>query len=499
MVAAEAKNVSIGLDVGTSVIKGVAVNGEGEILASHSLEHLTTNPQPGYAEQEPDGWWQSATEILQVLTSHIDPKSVRSVGLSGQMHGLVIYDGSGHPVRPAIPWLDQRSTGEVTTLRRTVGDAEIYEITGNPMYSGFLLPTLMWVMTHEPDARNRAHQVSSPKDFLAAMLTGHLSTEPTDALATGAFDYHTNNWSEKMIATAGVSTQLFPPIISTDTPYGTITEEAARETGLPAGIPVFGGSDQSMAAVGNGLIQEGQALVSISTGGQFLVVAPKGILDGRRRLHTLNHAKREVGLYMAATLSAGLSLRWFKNEVCKLLHISYDDFLKGVEDVAPGSNGLMFLPFLSGERTPYFNPNLKGGFIGLTREHTQLHMARAIMEGVAFSMRECMNVFTDLHIPIEELVISGGGGKSKAWRQIVTDVLEIPTITLNITDHSPFGAAIWARFADGNLGDMAEYLRRTIKKVDTVKPVKKRSTTYRRIFEAYKALADEMNTKTTSA
>ncbi|MBI4226578.1 xylulokinase [Candidatus Roizmanbacteria bacterium] len=485
------QGTTFGLDLGTSGIKGLVIDGRGTILASDYREHPTLSDQPGRAEQYPLVWWQNIVDITRVLISQVDPRNIEGVGLSGQMHGLVTYDEDGGVIKRAIIWQDGRSERQVQEINGRFGEPALYKITGLPMSTGFLLPSLLWIMEEHPDLYQRIAKVSSPKDFLAQMLTGVLRSEPTDAQATGAYDYQKDDWSREIIEGVGLPVGIFPEIRKTSEPYG-YTNQAAEAMGLPKGIPVFGGSDQSMSAMGTGLIREGQASIAISTGGQFLVIAPKGKLDSKRRLHNLNHALPEIGLYMAATLSAGYSLKWLRNMFGKK-DLSYDEFLSGVENIPAGSEGLIFLPFLVGERTPYRNPNLRGGFFGLSDRHTKLHLARAVLEGVAYSMRDCLKIFRELNIPIDDVILSGGGSKNPVWRQIITDVIGIPIRTINIADHSPFGAAVFARFAQEGLEKLSEFYDRAIEQADKLNPKRENEAKYEKLFDRYKQLAGYAN------
>lgn len=474
----------LGIGLGTSVIKGLAIDGAGRILASFSKETPLISRQPGWAEQSPEFWWAGTLEIINLLATKIDFSQVKGLGLSGQMHGLVTYGADYQVLRRAIVWMDQRSSLQVEKILKTLKN-NLYQTTGNPIFTGFLLPSLLWLKKNEPSLYKKIAKISSPKDYLAYKLTGNLSTEPTDALATAVFDYHQNTWSEKIIKAFGLKTSIFPEVRPTLEPFGVISTKIAKITRLPENIPVYGASDQAMSALGTGLVQLGQASIALSTGGQFLVVAKKGIIDPKRRLHTLNHALPQVGLYMAATLSAGFSLRWFKDMICGQPETDFKHFTAGVNQIPLGSDGLFFLPFLNGERTPYFNPNLRGAFIGLTNRHKRLHLIRAIMEGVAFSLRECLNVFAELKLPVNKVILSGGGSQNPVWRQILADVLNLPMKTINIADHSPFGAAIFAKFAQQGIDKLPAFYKKIITPIDYLYPNEKNVLVYNQQFYCY--------------
>jgi xylulokinase len=487
------ENIFIGIDLGTTMVKGVAMDDNGKILASYAKESPMIAKQPAWAEQSPELWWSTLIEILNLLGTKVNFKHVKGIGLSGQMHGIVVYDNKYLPLRRAIVWMDKRSSKEVETILQTVGNVSLYTITGNPVFTGFLLPSLLWLKQNEQSTYKNIHKISSPKDYLAYRLTGSLKTEPTDALATACFDYHKNDWSNSIFKKLHINPNIFPEIIPTNTPYGGTTKRIALITGIPVGTPVFGGSDQSMAALGNGLIREGDAAIAISTGGQFLVIGKKGLIDPKRRLHTLNHAMPNVGMYMAATLTAGFSLKWFKNEITAFRDMPYPKFLETVGQITPGANGLFYMPFLAGERTPYFNPNLRGAFIGLSHSHTRAHLIRALIEGVAFSIRDCFNVFQEMNIPMKRIILSGGGVKDPIWRQIITDCIHMPTSMINVQDHSPFGAAILAKFAQTGFDKIPSFYSRVIQTTDYVYPNEKNVKIYNTLFKQYKKHANYMN------
>ena len=485
-------NTFIGIDLGTSVIKVTAINDEGTVVAKLSTPNPIITPTPTHVEQNPMLWWEKTVALLKQLHKQISFQHVKGIGLSGQMHGLVMYDEAKIPIHHAIVWLDKRSQKQVEKLQKAVGKTRVYTITGNPLFTGFLLPSLLWIKENEPLIYKKIVTVSSPKDYLAFRLTNTLRSEPTDALATGAFDYKKNTWSQELLKACGISPSMFPSIAPTSQAYGVVTKQASEQTDLPVGIPVYGGSDQSMSAMGIGLIDEKQASIAISTGGQFLAVAKKGILDEKQRLHTLNHALEGVGLYMAATLTAGLSLQWFKDTIINP-NYTYEALLQNVDTIEPGSNGLFFLPFLAGERTPYFNSNLKGSFMGLSLQHTRAHMVKAIIEGVCFSLRECLQVFKETKIPLEKITISGGGTKHKLWTDTLVDIVQMPMGTINIEDHSPFGAAVFAKFAQEGFDKLPAFYKKIIRTTKSLTPHPKTAPLYNHLFPQYQRIAQTMS------
>lgn len=483
----------VGLDLGTSVLKGIVMDNDGTIIASSSKEVPLVTPQPDWAEQSPEMWWSLTQDVLHYLCSQVDASKIQGIGISGQMHGLVAYNKSNEAVRRAIIWMDKRSSQEIEYILDTVGREQLYSQTGNPVFTGFLLASLLWLQRNEKELYSNIATVSSPKDYIAYKLCGTLRSEPTDALATAAFDYASGTWSEEILKAINLDPAIFPKIHPTFEPYGGVRDVVAKRIGLPAGIPIYGASDQAMAAMGLGLIENGQSTLALSTGGQFLVIGEHGIIDPHRRLHTLNHVLPNIGLYMAATLSAGFSLKWFKNSVLQRKEQSYPELMQGVGNIPIGSNGLFFLPFLAGERTPFFNPNLRGAFIGLAHSHSTEHMVRAIIEGVAFSMRHCLEVFDDLALLPKRIILGGGGAKNAVWRQVMSDTLNRPLETITVEDHSPFGAAIVAKFAPDNFAGLEEFYTKVIQPAEFIHPNENSASSYNALFAEYKEIAQKMN------
>jgi xylulokinase len=483
----------LGLDLGTSWLKATIIDDNGKIVASSNKEGFISSVEHGFAEENPFDWWRNFMEILENLREKCDLTKIKSIALSGQMHGTVCYDKTLNLLRPAIIWPDARSSKQVEQIEKEFGKEKIYKITGNPVFTGLMLPNLLWIKENEPRIYKQIYKISSPKDYLALQLTGKLFCEPSDALATACYDYQKQDWSTEMIKKSGLNQSFFPEIIPTSKPYGGITKTVAEVTGLPAGIPVYGGSDQAMAAMGCGCIEEGQSLLAISTGGQFWVVTEKKIYDKKRRLHTLNHAIDKYGLTMAATLSAGLSLQWFKSNVLGQIDTSFDSFIKDIDTIQIGANGLTFYPYLAGERTPFFNASLRGAFIGQSLEHNRLHFVRAVMEGVAFSFKNCLETLTDSGIEVRKIRLSGGGSKNAIWRQIITDVLNIPTEIINIEDHSPYGAAVFAKFALEGTKNLSAFYKNALVVQNKQTPIKKNVEKYKAVYEIYKQHASYLN------
>jgi xylulokinase len=448
----------IGIDLGTSNVKVILLSDSGEQLALASRSYPTHQPKAEQAEQSPSEWWEATcTCIREVMACQVAIHSMPlGIGLSGQMHGLVLLDKSGQPLRDAIIWPDRRSAKRCTERSVLSRTASYRAISGLPLATGFLGPSLEWVREHEPDLYKNAACFILPKDYLRFRLTGILGTDATDACGTYLFDIGRGVWSDVLFTEFGLNIDLAPEILGTLTVGGTVTRKAAGETGLSAGIPVIvGGSDQAMAALALGVVKPGRAAVAISTGGTLITTVNAPITD--QRIHTLRHAYPDRWLFMGATLAAGSALAWFNDKVLTPgtggTKPSLEELGLEAESVTPGSDGLLFAPYLSGERTPHLNPRAKASFIGLSLNHTRAHMIRAIMEGVAYSLNDSLQVFRDLDVRVDELYCYGGGAKSSTWRQIIADVFELPVHWEKGSEQSATGAAIAAAEAlGGKLG-----------------------------------------------
>lgn len=442
-------SIFLGIDIGTSSLRAALVDADkAEIIAVAGKEYPLCRPQAGYAEQNPDDWWQATIETVQEVIRVSGQKDIAAIGFSGQMHGTVLLDESGRVVHPAIIWADQRSSKQVQELLDTVGEEDYVAQAGTLPAAGFLSTTLFWLKQHQPEILNQASQVILPKDYVRYRMTGQIATEVSDAASTGIFDIYQQEWASQIIESVGLPDSLFPPILRSYDIAGELSASAAQAFGLKAGIPVIAGcADQPAQAIGNGILKPGLASVAVSSGGQvFLPVQPDsvGVLHTDRRIHVFNHASS--GWYaLGAVLSAGLSLRWLRD----LLGMSeqknaYQQLSIEAEKVDAGSDGLIFLPYLNGERTPHMDSSARGAFIGLAGHHSRGHMARAIMEGVAFAMRQALEVCESVGEPAEKIIASGGGLESAVWRQVFTDVLNRPLQKSLQKEQSALGAGILA-------------------------------------------------------
>ncbi len=444
----------LGIDLGTTTLKTAVVDAaSGRVLAAAEREHPIEQPGPGLAEQAPATWWRIAVETTRraLAEAAVAPESVRGIGLSGQMHGTVCVDASGAPIRPAIIWADTRSSQEAEALRREIPPAEMAAAAPGLPAAGFMGPTLRWLAEHEPETLARTAAVLLPKDALRLMLTGAACAEPSDAASTWLFDIRRGEWSDTLLAWCGADRQLMPPVVGSGTAAGVLTGEAARALGLPAGLPVAAGAaDMAAQALGYGLVQPGRALAIFGTGGQIFNPLDRPAVDPALRWYVFNHAVPGRWYAQAAILAAGLSLRWLRD----LLNAGdYDRLSALAAEVPPGAEGLIFLPYLAGERTPHLDPAARGVFLGLRLHHGPGHLARAVMEGVTFALSGCLALVTG---PDTAVLASGGATKSALWRQIMADIFGRPVGLAGGAHHAPVGAALLAGVAAGLYTDVAD-------------------------------------------
>jgi xylulokinase len=447
----------LGIDLGTSSVKAVVINEGGELLTTGSREYPIHAPRTGWAEQQPDEWWDAVVPAVREAASHTNG-TICAVGLSGQMHGTVLVQENGIPLGPAIIWADQRSAEEVEELKARVGRNELGRIAGTAPATGFMGPTLLWLRRHDPERLEKAAYCMLPKDYIRLKLTGRFATEASDASSTALFDVRQRDWSPEIITTLGLPLEMFPEVVEPAQIVGRLRKKQAEELSLPAGIPVVAGcADQVAQAVGNGLLEAGRGSVTVGSGGQILIPISAPVENPELNLHIFCHAPKNMWYVMGAILCAGLSMRWFRD---LLALTDYPDAYEQLSTLAGGiepcSDGLIFIPYLAGERSPLMDPKARGCFIGLTMRHTRAHLARAIMEGVAFALRQVMDTMTALQVPVHRLVAAGNGLESTVWRQIVSDILNKPLGVSVQTEQAGRGAALLAGIGAGLYGGYRE-------------------------------------------
>lgn len=441
----------LGIDIGTSSVKCVLLDAAtGTLAASAGAEYPLHQPQPDYAEQNPEDWWQVTVHVVRQALSAVDGRPVVAIGLTGHMHGTTLLDDAHQPIHPSIIWADQRSGAEAAELTALFGAERLAALTGTLPAAGFMAATLRWLSRHKPDVLARARHAILPKDYVRLKLTGIVATDISDAAATGLFDVAAGGWAHTVIEALALPDYLFPEVLPSHAIAGELTVQAAHTLGLPAGLPVVAGcADQPAQAIANGVVRAGIASVTTGTGGQVCVPVPLHAdmpLRTDPRLHVFNHAVPEMAYILGAILAAGLNLRWLRNVVGLSQHPdAYALLSSEAETVPPGAEGLLFMPYLVGERTPYMDPLARGGFIGLTYRHTRAHLARAVMEGVAFALRQTLELSLALSpTSAERIIATGGAVESAVWRQIQTDVLGLPLQRTALTEQTCVGAAVLA-------------------------------------------------------
>lgn len=441
----------LGIDASTTATKAILVDEGGAVRGVGVAEYAYATPRPQWTEQDPDLWWDGTVTAIRAAleAAHVDGSDVAGVGLAGQMHGAVLLDAADRPVRPAILWNDQRTGAECDEIRRAVGRDRLVAITGNDALTGLTAPKLLWVRSHEPEAWARVAHVMLPKDYVRLQLTGERAVDKADGSGTLLFDLATRDWSPEVLATLDLPAGLFPATVEGPVATGGIGRAAAEATGLRAGTPVVGGAgDQAANAVGVGVLDPGTVALSVGTSGVVFAATDQPIVEPAGRVHAFCHALAERWHLMSVMLSAAGSLRWFRDALAP--GVPFADLVADAGDVPAGSDGLWFLPYLTGERSPHPDPAARGAFIGLTVGHALPHLTRAVLEGVAYGLRDGLDLMHAAGTPAPTQVrASGGGTASAVWRQILADVLEVELVGTGTTEGAAFGAALLAGPAAG--------------------------------------------------
>ncbi len=444
----------LGIDLGTSSAKALVIDQDGRGLGNGAAEYTIDQPRPEWAEQSPDGWWQATIVAVRAAMTGLDrgSKEIAAIGLSGQMHGTILLDEAGAPLYPAVIWPDRRSQRQVEELTAAIGAQRLIRLAGSPLATGFQAPTIRWFQEERPALWSRVRTVLTPKDYLRWRLTGELAMEPSDGSGTLLLDVRKRAWSTELLAALDLNAGLLPPITHSTAVAGYLADGPAGQMGLPAGIPVVSGAaDTACGQLGAGVVDEGALLLTISSGGQLVAPASKvQKLDLGGRLHTfcgpLEPTEDQSGWYqMAAILSAGLSLRWLRDQVFDLKGAdAYQKMTATAEEAPPGANGLLFLPYLLGERTPHMDPHARGLFLGLTAAHGRAELVRSVMEGVALGCYDAYLVLAGVGVQPDHVIMAGGGASSALWRQIVADVFNLPVRPLVTQEQAALGAALLA-------------------------------------------------------
>jgi len=443
----------LGIDLGTSSVKVLLATETGEILSQGAAEYPIQRPQSDWAEQNPNDWWRTTIAAVHQALRALGRQqtSISAIGLSGQMHGTVLLDENDCPLGNAIIWPDRRSQHQVQEIIDLVGPEALIALTGSPIATGFQAATLRWIQQEDPERWHKTRTILLPKDYVRWHLTGEFCTDPSDASGTLLFDIHRQNWSDDLLNILEIDRALLPPVQPSNAIAGELTEAAAEKLGLPAGIPVVtGGADTACSALGAGIVDNQSLLLTVSTGGQVVLPRREIHVDPKGRIHTFCGALSTEGqganwYQLAASLSAGMNLRWLRDQVFGVSGEGiYDRMTKWAESVPPGTNGLLFLPYLEGERTPHMDPQARGVFLGLTTSHGQASLVRAVLEGVALAFYDAYQVLVELNAKPQRIIMAGGGSRSPLWRQIIADVFDLPVQRLEMGDQSALGALLLA-------------------------------------------------------
>ena len=480
----------MGIDVGTGGTRALLVNDKGRVVASATAPHAEmTMLRPLWAEQEPADWWNAAVIAIRAVLAQaaIDAGEIRGIGLSGQMHGLVLLDAAGEVIRPSLIWCDQRSQPQVDFINAKVGVEKVLQWTANPVLTGFTLPKLLWVRDHEPRHFERARHMLLPKDYLRYRLTGEFASEVSDASGTALFNVVERRWSTEFVDALGLDRALLPAVYESTEISGWLSDEAARATGLKAGTPVAGGGgDQAASAVGNGIVAPGVVSCTLGTSGVVFAHMEQVAYDPAGRVHTFCHAVPGKWHVMGVTQGAGLSLQWFRNQLAP--GVAYSDLTREAAAAPAGSQGLYWLPYLMGERTPHLDAHARGGWIGLTARHKRGDLVRALIEGVCYSQLDCLEIVESLGVPVASVRASGGGATSPFWRQVLADVLQRRVVTLETQEGSAYGAALLAMVGTGAYSSVPEACAAVIREEASLEPDAATADVYREGHAVYQSL-----------
>ena len=475
----------LGIDVGTSGVRCIAIDHQGAVRAEASVEHPSSSPRPGWSEQRPEDWWEGARRAIAEVASNVGGDIV-GLGLTGQMHGAVFLDQADHVIRPALLWNDQRTAAQCEAITERIGAHRLIEIAGNPALTGFQAPKILWLRDEEAKSYARLHSVLLPKDYLRLWLTGEKATDASDASGTLLLDLKERGWSREIVNALEVPIEWLPRVHEAPAATGQVRADVASDLGLPARVVVAaGGGDNAAAAVGNGVVRDGLVSCSIGTSGVLFAHSDVLSLDLSGRLHAFCHAVPERYHLMGVTLAAGASLRWWGEVVGKP---DYDELSELASHAPPGAEGLVFLPYLTGERTPHMDPHARGAFVGLTSRHGLGHLTRAVMEGVAFSLRDSLEITIGLGIKPNQIRATGGGARSAFWRQVLADVMSCPIVRTQADEGPAYGAALLAGVASGVYTDVAEATAQISLRPDICEPNPSAARRYMDYYAAYREL-----------
>jgi xylulokinase len=480
----------LGIDIGTGGSRALIVDETGKVVAAHTEAHAEmTMLQPLWAEQQPEDWWRASQLAVKgaLSKSGIPGSDIKAIGLSGQMHGLVMLDADMQVIRPSLIWCDQRSQAQVEAAHAKLGREFVVKSLANPLVTGFTLPKLLWVKDHEPEAYARCRHILLPKDYVRLMLTGDLATEVSDASGMGLFDVVKRQWATEVATGLGLDPKILPQCFESQQITGTLSASVATSLGLAPGTPVVGGGgDQAASAVGNGIVEPGIVSCTIGTSGVVFAHMDQPGYDPAGRIHTFCHSIPEKWHVMGVTQGAGLSLQWFRNTL--MPGTDYDVLTAEASQAVAGSDGLFWMPYLMGERTPHLDAKVRGGWVGLTARHKRADLIRAIIEGVSYSQKDGLDLIEGLGTKLSTVRASGGGAKSKFWRQLLADIFNKRVVTLETQEGSAYGAALLALVGAGAYASVPDACRAVIREVDTTEPNAQAAAFYAEQHQVYQSL-----------
>lgn len=493
----------LGIDIGTSGTKTVLFDKGGNPISSSTEEYPLYQPEIGWAEQDPLDWWKAVCTTINAVIkdSNINPESISGIGLSGQMHGLVMLDEDGNVLRKSIIWCDQRTAKECVEITEKVGEKRLIDITANPALTGFTASKILWVRNNEPEIYEKCRKILLPKDYIRYMLTGEFATEVSDASGMQLLDIKNRCWSKEVLNALDIPIEYLGNVHESIVVSGKVHKRAAELTGLKENTPVVGGAgDQAAGAIGNGIIRSGQISSTIGTSGVVFAHLDEPIIDEKGRVHTFCHAVPGAWHMMGVTQGAGLSLKWFRDNFCTneievAKNMGIDPYVlmtKEAEKVPAGSRGVVYLPYLMGERTPHLNPKAKGVFFGLSAAHTKNDMLRAVIEGVSYSLLDCMEIIKGTGLNPTNVMVSGGGGKSELWRQILADMFNCKVSTNKSSEGPALGVALLAGVGTGVYKDINEACSIAISENSIQYQKEENSLVYKRYYEIYKKIYNDL-------
>lgn len=477
----------IGMDIGTSGLKSVVINKKGHVVDEYHVTYKTSHPYSGYSEMDPEIWYDAAIESLDYLLHKEAGKKVSGISFSGQMHGLVTIDENGDSIRPAILWNDTRNTKQVKQILDSVTLDKLLENTSNTVLEGFTLPKLLWVRENEFENYKKVHKIMLPKDYIVYRLTGNVYSEPSDFAGTIMYDVKKETFAYDLLNELDIDVDICPEIIPSHGKSGVIKDEVKKQLNISRDINIYqGGADNACGALGSGITDESRQLVSIGTSGVALAIENSSEFKNDGSVHYFNHCVPNQKYIMGVTLSSGSSLEWLK-EILDA-NVSFETFIKGFTDSPIGSNGLLFAPFLHGERTPYNDANIRGSFIGLDRSTNKNDLKRAVIEGISFSINESIAIMRDHGLNIKNIVSIGGGAKNKEWLNVQADLFNAKIYTRTEEQGPAFGAAMLAAMGEGWFSSFDNMIHEFIDYNEEIQPRKENSEKYKKLFEIYKKL-----------